>query len=93
MSAATTTIEVDTKTAQILRTLKAKAEEQGTTLDSLLRPLAESEMRPMEDKPLYETATPSELAKAFVEWAESHDRSIPPLPLEAISRESIYEDR
>ena len=43
--------------------------------------------------PLYETATPAELAQAFLDWAESHDRSIPPLPLSAVSRESIYEDR
>ena len=93
MNTSTTTIEVDTSTAQILQALKAKAATNGTTLDSLLRPLAESEVQPVEDKPLYETATPSELAKAFVEWAESHDRSIPALPLEAVSRESIYEDR
>lgn len=93
MNTSTTMIEVDMNTAQILQALKAKAEAQGTTLDSILRPLAEDTNQPTENRPLYETATPSELAKAFVEWAESHDRSIPALSLEAVSRESIYEDR
>lgn len=93
MNASTTTIEVDTNTAQILQALKAKAATNGTTLDSILRPLAESESPPNEDRPLYETATPSELAKAFVEWAESHDHGIPALSLEAVSRESMYEDK
>ena len=34
-----TTIEVDQNTAAILQTLKAQAEEQGTTLDGLLETL------------------------------------------------------
>jgi hypothetical protein len=46
-----------------------------------------------EERPLYETATPEEWAKAFSDWANSHDATIPPLTLEDISRESIYEDR
>ena len=36
MSVQMTTIEVDQNTAAILQTLKAKAEEEGTTLDDLL---------------------------------------------------------
>ncbi|MDQ3009982.1 MAG: hypothetical protein M3X11_04685 [Acidobacteriota bacterium] len=39
MSLQMTTIEVDQNTAAILQTLKAKAEEQGTTLDGLLETL------------------------------------------------------
>lgn len=39
MSVQMTTIEVDWNTAAILQTLKAQAEEQGTTLDGLLETL------------------------------------------------------
>lgn len=38
-------------------------------------------------------ATPEEWTKAFLSWAEGHDRTTPLLSEEAISRESIYEDR
>jgi len=41
MSAQTVTIQVDPSTAAILQTLKAKAEAQGVSLDTLLLPLAE----------------------------------------------------
>lgn len=41
MSAQTVTIQVDQSTAEILQTLKAKAEAQGVSLDTLLLPLAE----------------------------------------------------
>ena len=43
-----------------------------------------------QQRPLYETATPKELAAAIVEWAESHDQNSPGLTLEDVSRESIY---
>lgn len=43
MSTQMTTIEVDQNTAVILRLLQQKAEAQGTTLDVLLKPLAEEE--------------------------------------------------
>ena len=42
MSAEMTTIQVDRDTAEILRALKVKAEAQGVTLDTLLRPLTEN---------------------------------------------------
>ena len=43
MSVQMTTIEVDQNTAVILRALQEKAAAQGTTLDALLKPLAEEE--------------------------------------------------
>jgi hypothetical protein len=46
-----------------------------------------------DEKPLYETATPEELAQAFLAWANSHNHNSPGLTLEDVSRESIYEDR
>ena len=93
MSPQTATIVVDQDAAQLLQVLQAKAETLGVTLGTLLRPLVENGSTPVEEKPFHETATPEEWSKAFLEWANSHDPNIPPLPLEAMSRESIYEDR
>lgn len=43
MSVQMTTIEVDQNTAVILRMLHEKAEAQGTTLEALLKPLADED--------------------------------------------------
>jgi hypothetical protein len=42
---------------------------------------------------LWYTLTPEEWQRAFDEWSNSHDPSIPPLSDEAVSRESFYEGR
>ena len=42
---------------------------------------------------LWNTLSPEEWIRVATEWAESHDRSIPPLSDEAVSRESFYEGR
>jgi len=85
-----TTIEVDQSAAEILKTLKAKAEAQGVPLASLLRPLAENGSEQTPEQPFYATATPEEWVKAFRQWAASH-RTLPYLVDD--SRESIYEGR
>lgn len=87
------TIEVDQNTALALERLKEKAFAQGVTVDALIRPLVENGSSLKEEKPFYETATPEEWAKAFLEWANSHSYDTPGLTLEDVSRESIYEDR
>ncbi len=46
-----------------------------------------------QERPFYETATTEEWVREFTKWADSHDLNTPALPLEAVSRESIYEDR
>lgn len=93
MSPQTTTVKVDRDAAEILQALQEKAEAQGVTLGALLRPLVENGDAPKEEQPLYETASPEELAQAYLDWANSHDPTIPPLSLADMSRESIYEDR
>lgn len=94
MSPQKATIVVDQDAVPLLQALQSKAHTQGTTLGSLLRTLVETGSNaPVEEKPFYDTATPEKWSKAFLEWANSHDTKIPPLPLEALSRESIYEDR
>ena len=40
-----------------------------------------------------DSLTPEEKATAFLEWAESHRRDTPVIPLEALRREYLYEDR
>ncbi len=50
-------------------------------------------LRELKEPPFYATATPDERARAFCEWAESHDRNTAILSDEAISRESIYGER
>jgi hypothetical protein len=45
------------------------------------------------ESPLFRTASTDEWSRALREWAESHDRTAPPLSDEAISRDSIYEGR
>ena len=93
MSHQMTTVEVDQDAAQLLQALQEKADAQGVTLGALLRPLVENGVAPKEERPLYETASPQELAQAYLDWANSHDPNIPPLSLEDMSRERIYEDR
>ena len=73
MNTQMTTIEVDQNTAEILQMLKAKADAQGVTLDTLLQPLVENGGAQGEEKPFYETATPEEWVKAFREWVASHE--------------------
>lgn len=92
MESQTITIEVAPEVAEILRTLEGKARALGVTLDSLLSPLVPTNGTP-EERPLYETATPQELAAAITGWMDSHNPNTPALPLEAVSRESIYEGR
>lgn len=87
------TVEVDPNTALALERLKEKAFAQGVTVDSLISPLVENGGKLKEERPLYETASPQELAQAYLDWVNSHDWNAPGLTLEDVSRESIYEDR
>jgi hypothetical protein len=53
-----------------------------------------SEMFGPEARPFHETATPEEWDRAFMQWVESHRAdSAPVIPLEALRREHLYEDR
>lgn len=94
MTSQTVTIEVDQNTALALERLKEKASAQGVTVDSLIHLLVENGSSGLsEERPLYETASPQELAQAYLDWVNSHNREAPGLTLEDVSRESIYEDR
>lgn len=63
---------------EIARAIIAQATLRGLSVNDYLR---------------HETATAEEWIREFTKWADSHDPNTPALPLEAVSRESIYEDR
>jgi hypothetical protein len=83
--------QVKPETATMIANL---AQARGQSVDNFLRSLL-----PLADipngtaRPLYETATPEELAQAYLDWANSHSRNSPGLTLEDVSRETIYEER
>jgi hypothetical protein len=89
MSVQTTTIEIDQLTAA---RLQAQAEAQGLTIADLLRSITEL-WNDTQEKSFYEMASQEERARAIEEWASQHRSSVPPLPDEAISRDSIYGER
>jgi hypothetical protein len=93
------TIELSDDKAEAL---KAQAAARGLTVErwvghwveQWVEQIAEQhvEAQPASIAHLQET-NPKEWGRLFHEWAESHDRTKPPLSDEAISRESIYPDR
>jgi hypothetical protein len=72
--------------------LKAQAQARGMSIEQWLLNLAE-QLAPSTSIAHLQRTNPKEWARQFHEWAESHDRTTPPLSDEAISRESIYPDR
>ena len=82
MSAQTVTIQIDSRSAAILQSLKEKAESEGLALDVLLRMLAEG-------VPGLQNAimTPAEKAEDFLAWVKTHSVKG---TIADDSRESIY---
>jgi len=73
---------------EVEKTLLARAQERGLTLDQYLNDLVKREAGIVDSRQL----SGKERAEAFVEWAKSH-RATPPLSDEAISRSTMYPDR
>ena len=71
--------------------LKARADARGMTVEQWLIDLVE-QIVPAASIAHLQKTDPKEWGRQFHEWAESHDRTKPPLSDEAISRESIYPD-
>ena len=78
--------EVKPETA---RMISAHAKARGLSVDEYLTSLL-PERKNGGEKPLYETASPDELANAIIEWASSHDLNTPVVLDD--SREAIYDD-
>ena len=68
--------------------IESQAKQAGLSIDEYLRGLIPETNGTQ--TPLHETASPHELASAYLEWADSHDSNIPPIPFEALRRENLY---
>ncbi|MDY6783829.1 MAG: hypothetical protein SW833_15015 [Cyanobacteriota bacterium] len=76
--------------AQLLAKITNRTSKQ---IQPLLNALLE-QLIVTQEPPFYETATAEEWSIAFREWVDTHRTlNLPTLPNEAISRESIYEER
>ena len=73
-------------------TLKVQAEAQGLTVERWLEQVA-AQLAPAASIAHLQKTNPTEWARRFHEWAESHDRTTPLLSEQAVSRDSIYPDR
>ena len=74
--------------------LKTQAEARGLTIEQWLLQLADQQVQPaLESIAHLQKTNPKEWMRQFRAWAESHDRTTPPLSDEAISPDSIYPDR
>lgn len=73
--------------AEILARISHQSPEKvEILLETMLKQLIEPKT------PFYETATPTERAQAFRDWASSHDQGSALLSDYAVSRDSIYDD-
>ncbi|MBX3279990.1 MAG: hypothetical protein KF868_18465 [Acidobacteria bacterium] len=75
------------------RKLRDEAERQGLSVDDYARRLLEERLSETEAPPFWATATPEEWLRAFDDWMDSHDATLPPLSAAAVSRESFYGER
>jgi hypothetical protein len=75
--------------------LREAATREGLEADEYVRVLIRRHLPEAKSgrKSLWNTLTPEEWSRAFDEWADSHDTSIPLLSEEAVSRASFYEDQ
>jgi len=78
---------------EIVQAIIAKATARGMSVNDYLREeLGLTNGGHLSDRHFYETATPEEWIIEFTKWADSHDLNTPALPIEAVSRESIYSE-
>jgi hypothetical protein len=73
--------------------LHEEAARRGQDAAEYVKALVEDRLRPT-SRPFHETATKAEWRRAFLAWVNSHgDITAPPIPLEILRRENLYEDR
>lgn len=71
--------------------LQEEAERRGMAVEELARTFLEERLLSPAESPLWER--PEDWERAFDEWIARQDPSRPPLPAEAISRDSFYGER
>ncbi len=77
---------------ETIELIESQAKLAGLSIDDYLKSLMPNgkENENVEDRLLYETATPQELANAISKWAKSHSSDAPAIPLESLRREELY---
>ncbi len=82
--------------------LRQAAARHGLTSVEFAKALVEREARAAANgsattgtalRPAPSALTPEEKATAFLNWADGHRTDIPVVPMEALSRDNLYEDR
>src|SRR5262245_34736922 len=87
------TLSNDQIAPEIVQAIIAKATAQGLSVnDYLRRELGLTNVAQPSEQPFYKTAATEEWIREFTKWADGHDPNTPALPIEALSRESIYSD-
>lgn len=71
--------------------LQEEAGKRGVAAEELARTFLEERLLSPAERPLWEK--PEDWERAFDEWIASQDPSRPPLPSEAMSRDSFYGER
>lgn len=79
--------DLEVITQVLVKMTKLTSEQIQPHLNSMIESL-----RQLKETPSYKT-TPEERARAFREWAESHDRNTPLLSDYPVSRDSIYQEQ
>jgi hypothetical protein len=85
------TVEIDL-TPELASRLTEEAARHGQEPSRYIEVLLEGLLPPLGTTPLYKRDL-DEWKRAFREWGEAHRRDTPPIPLEALRRENLYEDR
>ena len=86
------TIMIDV-TPETKRQLQTAAQQRGLNLSTYAGSLLEKVLKPgpMDlARDLPRAATPAEKAELFTKWVDSHDPTIPAVPLAALDRDSLY---
>ena len=78
-------------TGEQVATLQAQAETQGLTVEGWLQRMTE-QYAPADSVAHLQRTDPQEWVRRFRAWAESHDRTTPPLSENAVRRDNIYPD-
>jgi hypothetical protein len=72
---------------------KAEAQLRGLSLEQWLVEVAEQHVQPAGSVAHFQKTNPTEWARHFDAWIDSHDPNTPVLSDEAMSRASMYPDR
>ncbi len=73
--------------------LQEQARQAGLPLEDYVQQVLEQNTLPAAPPVEQSTETGPEKAARFLRWADSHDRTKPAIPMEALDREHLYKER